>query len=208
MGVLTFFWTLSCWAVASVVNSVWRAPFSTASTWTAGLLQDTQSVTTLTVVFAFNSSVLLRRDLRLSRLIFSYSTIYLTIIWNFDAWKLLLGFQNSNLVFFPKKNPKPWCTTCCAASVLWHYTISSDKLQHCWSAIAIRVIALQLSHIVNKNKTMLCTICREKSKMYLKTTCFDFKQLQKLDVITDTTVQQEVTYLHIWNIRLIKLNQV
>lgn len=31
--------------------------------------------------------------------------------------------------------------------------------------------------------------------MYLKTTCFDFKQLQKLDVITDTTVQQEVTYL-------------
>lgn len=55
--------------------------------------------------------------------------------------------------FFSKKNPKPWCTTCCAASVLWHYTISSDKLQHCWSAIAIRVIALQLSHIVNKNKT-------------------------------------------------------
>lgn len=44
--------------------------------------------------------------------------------------------------------------------------------------------------------------------MYLKTTCFDFKQLQKLNVITDTTVQQEVTYLHIWNIRLIKLNQV
>lgn len=196
MCVLTFFWTLSCWAVASVVNSVCRAPFSTASTWTAGLLQDTQSVTTLTVVFAFNSSVLLRRDLRLSRLIFNY----LTIIWNFSTpGSCCLAFK-IQIWFISKKNPKPWCTTCCAASVLWHYTISSDKLQHCWSVITIRVIALQLSHIVNKNKTMLCTICREKSKMYLKTTCFDFKQLQKLDVITDTTVQQEVTYLHIWNI--------
>lgn len=27
--------------------------------------------------------------------------------------------------------------------------------------------------------------------MYLKTTCFDFKQLQKLDVITDTTAYLE-----------------
>lgn len=149
VGVLTFFWTLSCWAVASVVNSVCRAPFSTASTWTAGLLQDTQSVTTLTVVFAFNSSVLLRRDLRLSRLVFNY----LTIIWNFSTpGSCCLAFK-IQIWFFSKKNPKPWCTTCCAASVLWHYTISSDKLQHCWSVITIRVIALQLSHIVNKNKT-------------------------------------------------------
>lgn len=120
----------------------------------------TQSVTTLTVVFAFNSSVLLRRDLRLSRLIFNY----LTIIWNFStpgscclAFKILIWF-------FSKKNPKPWCTTCCAASVLWHHTISSDKLQHCWSVITIRVIALQLSHIVNKNKTQCCAQFAEKSQ--------------------------------------------
>lgn len=83
----------------------------------------------------------------------SYSTIYLTIIWNFSTpGSCCLAFK-IQIWFFSKKNPKPWCTTCCAASVLWHYTISSDKLQHCWSVIAIRVIALQLSHIVNKNKT-------------------------------------------------------
>lgn len=43
-GGSTFFRTRSGSAVASLLNNVCRAPFSTALTWTAGLLQDTNSL--------------------------------------------------------------------------------------------------------------------------------------------------------------------